>query len=339
LSFWQDDDNDNAEDPENWPDRPSPFKFLVAIMGLVVLAGVFWFAYRWVSQPSSDAPGLIQAEPGPFKVKPENPGGASIPHQDKLIYGRITPGTEQPVERLLPPPEQPTFQPQPAAPAPYAAAQAPQAQQPAGQPSYVIVDPKTGVVQQVYQAAPSGAPEAVYHAPVDGTPQNSTVQVAPQQGYYAYPPLPATVTQGNGGQQQPQPISQPVYVQPPVVQQSPTPSIQAIQTVKEDVVLTEEKTQAKAPEKVVPASGNFYIQMATLPNRESATVEATRLGRKADLSDTTPFVRATAGPDVKFRVLAGPFNSKTDALAKCNKLGMGCRVVELPIASPAGPNP
>ncbi len=335
LSFWQDEDTDTTDDPENWPDRPSPFKFVIAITGLVLLAGILWFAYRWVSQPSSEAPPLIQAEEGPFKVKPENPGGASIPHQDKLIYGRITPGQEQPVERLLPPPEQPVIQQQPAqAPAGY-----PTATAPAGQPqtSYVIIDPKTGVAQQVY-VAPSGvapapvqpqAPEGYIYVPVPAG-QNNQAQVtpgqAPQQGNYAYPPLP-------------QPV-QPHAPAAPVTSTMAVPSeAVALQAQEAAPVSSAPKAEEKATPKAksvekssAPAaagSGSFYLQLATLPNNDSAVTEAKRLGRKGELVDTTPFVRATSGPDVKYRVLAGPFSSKTEALSKCTKLGMSCRVVEL----------
>ncbi|MDE0057509.1 MAG: SPOR domain-containing protein [Defluviicoccus sp.] len=51
---------------------------------------------------------LIRAEPGPFKVKPESPGGRRVRDRDKKIYDRIgaVPAGE-PVERLLPEPEVP----------------------------------------------------------------------------------------------------------------------------------------------------------------------------------------------------------------------------------------
>lgn len=60
---------------------------------------------------------VIHAEEKPFKVRPENPGGMEIPHQDKLIYQRLR-GEERPikVERLLSEPEKPLPPPEPAPP-------------------------------------------------------------------------------------------------------------------------------------------------------------------------------------------------------------------------------
>lgn len=81
----------------------------VGILALVGSAGLLMHAY---SEARSSAAGraelLIRAEPGPFKVKPESPGGRTVPDRDKKIYDRIqaVPAGE-PVERLLPEPEAP----------------------------------------------------------------------------------------------------------------------------------------------------------------------------------------------------------------------------------------
>lgn len=96
-----------TEDEEEWQERQSPINFVLISCIFVVLCVVGWFGYRWASKPISGEPPLITAESTPFKVRPENPGGMVIPHQDKLIYGRIAPDQQQPVEHLLPAPEQP----------------------------------------------------------------------------------------------------------------------------------------------------------------------------------------------------------------------------------------
>ncbi len=110
LSFWQETQtNSGFEDPDSDEASNSPVRLLVAVAGVALIAGLSWFAYKWAKSPSSDAPPLIHAEPGPHKVSPERRGGINIPYQDKLIYDRIGDGaTEEPAERLLPPPEKPS---------------------------------------------------------------------------------------------------------------------------------------------------------------------------------------------------------------------------------------
>jgi hypothetical protein len=76
--------------------------------------------------PPPDNVPLIKADPNPIKVKPEQPGGLVVPDRNMMIYNERPGGP--PVEKLLPPPEQPGAR--PVAPPPAAASQvamAPQA--------------------------------------------------------------------------------------------------------------------------------------------------------------------------------------------------------------------
>ena len=196
LSFWRDEEEDLHDDPENWSDRSSPLKFVIAISGIVVFSAIAWFSYRWISQAGNNAPPLIQAEQGPYKVRPENPGGISIPHQDKLIYGRLSGESDQPVERLLPPPEQPVVM----APQPYPHA--------AGQPYPEQEIPQEGGYnqqQQYEQAAPGyqGQPQA---------PMGYQPYPQGQAPVYQYPP-----------QQAGQPIQHPQNYTEPYPQQAAQP--------------------------------------------------------------------------------------------------------------------
>ena len=74
----------------------------------------------------SKLPPIIQAQEGPTKVRPENPGGMQVPYQDKEVFTRLT-AEKQPdqVERLLPPPEQPIKVPLPKAVSPKIPAEPP----------------------------------------------------------------------------------------------------------------------------------------------------------------------------------------------------------------------
>lgn len=79
-------------------------------VGVVALAGVVWFAYQQgIRSGAEDAAPVISASDDPIKREPKEPGGLNIPDQDKLVFGRLAPGQiQEPVERLLPPPEEPT---------------------------------------------------------------------------------------------------------------------------------------------------------------------------------------------------------------------------------------
>ncbi|MHA1559020.1 MAG: SPOR domain-containing protein [Alphaproteobacteria bacterium] len=100
---------DDFEDSQRTP----ILKFIFLILTLVFFSAIFWIFYKWVhSQESTPIPLIISAKKGPFKIRPENPGGLNIPHQDKLIYDRILPNTVKQKEKLLPSIETPTVLPE-----------------------------------------------------------------------------------------------------------------------------------------------------------------------------------------------------------------------------------
>ena len=78
---------------------------------------------------------LIKAEQGPFKVKPKDPGGATIPHQETTVMSMIGGLVEQPedVEILRPPSAVPEMPPTKAEDKPASAVAEPVAPQSSGQ--------------------------------------------------------------------------------------------------------------------------------------------------------------------------------------------------------------
>ncbi|HJO98062.1 MAG TPA: SPOR domain-containing protein [Rhodospirillales bacterium] len=86
---------------------------LVALVLIPVFLGAAgWAAWHYLGdllivEDAYDVP-LVLADPGPVKVRPENPGGMQVPDQDKLVYDRMR-GDEKPpqVESLLPRSETP----------------------------------------------------------------------------------------------------------------------------------------------------------------------------------------------------------------------------------------
>lgn len=96
------------EDEEGASTRSPLFIILTALV-LTAFGAVIYVAYQQGrSQGDRGAPPVIAAERGPIRVQPENPGGVTVPDQDKLIYERIAGVTPEPTESgLAAPPEMP----------------------------------------------------------------------------------------------------------------------------------------------------------------------------------------------------------------------------------------
>ncbi|HYE01284.1 MAG TPA: SPOR domain-containing protein, partial [Alphaproteobacteria bacterium] len=157
--------DDLVAEPRDQPDDSEPPRSRrrlvtagITVGTALLFGGVSWYAYTgMVGHTAADgALPLIKAEEGPTKMRPEQPGGMEVPHQDKLIYGRIQGGApDAKVEQLLPPPETPMAKPQPLPPpdpAPTEVAQAPAAP----------VDPQ---LPTAAAPAPAEAPAAAPAAP------------------------------------------------------------------------------------------------------------------------------------------------------------------------------
>lgn len=100
------------------PRRRSLTSTIVVLVGLSAFGGIIAYAYNQGMRAGTEtvAP-VLRADPSPTKVRPDQPGGLQIPHQDKLVYERLNPNAAAngaPVERLLPPPEAPVDRPRPA---------------------------------------------------------------------------------------------------------------------------------------------------------------------------------------------------------------------------------
>ena len=59
--------------------------------GILAVAGVggYWFLSGDSREIASSEPRVIAADKGPVKVVPENPGGVTVPNQDKAVYDRV----------------------------------------------------------------------------------------------------------------------------------------------------------------------------------------------------------------------------------------------------------
>ena len=178
---------------------------IYAVLGLFFLvvggaAGAWFTIDRWWPEGEDGETPLIRAKSGPLKVRPDDPGGMSVPNQDKLVYEKMGAGglTPEP-EQLLPGPERPLAPPRrapaaespmPPPPPPAVAATAPIAPAPAAAPRSAIstpipTRPPTASVPSATASAPATPAEVEAVTPPAPAPpppqaQTATVTTAPK---------------------------------------------------------------------------------------------------------------------------------------------------------------
>lgn len=273
-----------------------PLRLLLVLAALGVFASAIWYAYHRGERVGAGQVPLVQAGQAPDKIRPQNPGGIAVPHQDKLVYDRMLPtaGNEQPqVEKLLPEPESPM-------PRPAVTAQAP-----AGQAPPPVSLPAPAQPADVPQAAPAQPVGGQQAAPQPVAPQS----VAPQ----SVAPVPP-----------PRPVPQQPAAQPRVTISQAAAGAPAAQQTATAVPGTP-ATQA------VPAGkGGWYVQVASVPSQAGAAAEWKRLqARYASVLGGLGVTYAhvdIAGKGTYYRVRGGPVDPDK-ARAICSQLkaqNVGC---------------
>ena len=78
-----------ADYAENAP-RKKSWLVPAVIAGVVLLGGGAYYAFSGNgTATSTGGPALVKADPQPVKIAPENPGGKSVPDQDKAVYDKV----------------------------------------------------------------------------------------------------------------------------------------------------------------------------------------------------------------------------------------------------------
>lgn len=298
----------------------------VLALALVVLGAlVILSSSRGPEAPRdlADVP-VIHAEEKPFKVRPENPGGMDIPHQDKLIYQRLR-GEERPikVERLLSEPEKPL---PPPAPPPPEEKPAEAAEPASGDPGAMSAEAiarsivERGLIQQP-GAAPTimGVDEGMVPGEATG---GKAAAAAPIPVPRPRPPQRAAETAA---------LSPPTAAPSAPAPSAPAPSAAAAPAAP----------AAAAPTVAAPAlppatnlGGSFRIQLGAFATPEKVDAEWRRLQaqHRALLGALKPESSRVELPDrsALFRLRAGPLDGEDRARALCQDLvrrGAGCLVV------------
>ncbi|HZH27101.1 MAG TPA: SPOR domain-containing protein [Azospirillaceae bacterium] len=293
------------ESPDDDPLAPAPAprrkplrRILLALAALGVVGGVgAWLSGG--SGVSDDSVLLLQADTTPYKMKPEDPGGYEMPHQDRLVFGRLHPDRQAKpeIERLLPPPEDPLPRPVPPPP-PQAAVQPPA---PAAAPQPEAPAPETTA------PATTPAPAVVVQMPLQSPPPPS-----PQPSAQRPPPPP--LPEGS-----PQPAASPlpqVTAVPGTATPNPAPA------TENPVPAPVQAAAIAPPPPPPPPAGGTRLQLGSVSSEEAAKSEWARLTRRfpGALGDLRLSVsRAQVGERTVYRLVAGPVG-EIRALAICDEL-------------------
>ncbi|MBO6784862.1 MAG: SPOR domain-containing protein [Alphaproteobacteria bacterium] len=292
------DDQPFEEPPAGMSGRAKLFAGVAIAAGVVAIAAVGWFAFQEGQRSGAEsAAPVVRAPDEPFKRKPENPGGLDVPHQDKLVFNRLAPGqVQEPVERLLPPPEEPAERPQPPEPAVTADAPAPESAPEASTES---------VVAPAQPEPPAAAPVT----PVEAAPPPPPPPPPVDQAASTPPPSPPAVSEP----EEMQTSAPPAAPEPPIPEPEPEPE------------------RAAAPQ---PApGGKWKVQMAAVSSRAAADTEWKRLQQKHNdllgaLSLNVQTVTLQKG--TFHRIQAGPLADRAAASGLCGQLksrNQACLVV------------
>lgn len=319
----------------------------IAVVGaaVVVFGGVIFWAYNQGMRAGTEsvAP-ILRADPAPTKIRPEQPGGMEVPHQDKLVYDRLNPANGAApgeVERLLPPPETPMERPRAAAEPP-ADEIMPMAEEGEGQVSSLPVE------EQGYQPTQTpGLPS--YAPPLPQQQQPRTVTPAPQpaqqQATVPTQPAPAPTHQPSVQTQVPPATTRPL-TSPPATTVQPRPTVPPPATVAQAPVAAQPRpvpqttlapppvVQSKPAATAPVASGGaaVRVQVAAVDSEAKAAAEWQRLQRKfagelGGLSMRT--VRVELPKGIFYRIQGGPIDEARakQICAAMTAQGAGCSIV------------
>ncbi len=317
--FLQDDDPPWDDAPQE-PEGGGWWKWAVAVASLALFGGVVWYAYSTGATGPIGPIRTVEAEPGPYKIKPQNPGGEIIPDQDKLVFneavGRTTetddmlgdePEAPQakpesvPVRKFVPPPPPPKPEPPPKPPEavpPRAAETAPAASAPHAAPA----EPAQHTATPAAVPAPATPPQAASKPPAPPTFAPVPVQVKTAENSAPKADAPAATPQHPS-------------ITPPAGEPKPAAE------------------QKAAPEQKAASGKTPMVQLGAYASEAGALESWGQVQRKqgAIVAGLSPrVIRFEApGKGELYRLLIGPFADRPSAVNVCNQLkaqGRDCLV-------------
>lgn len=275
-----------ARSPVEQPQRRGGLLIAAVVGGVALLGGVGAWALSYGGGDGTEAPALVKADDSPIKVKPENPGGTTVPNQDNKVYDAVkgtATATETPTqEKLVTTSEEPVDM---AAAAENGALPGVNADEDIPQTAEAIV-PKADdrIAAAVGEEAPAEdgavvAPRRVKTMIVraDGTlvpredpaPAGDQVAAVSDDNTGAVPAAGNTATAG---------AQQPVETAAPTAG-SEAPEASALPPAKKAETATETVAAAE-PAPTAVATGAWSVQIASQPSAESAKASYEDLARR-----------------------------------------------------------
>ncbi len=280
--------------------RPRRVKRYVVLIVLLAFVGIVFYAFSQGQQTGiSGVTPVISADAEPFKVRPDQPGGMEIPHQDKLVYEQIQGNESNAPEKLVPSAEKPM---EPAT-------------KTAGDADMEII----AIDRAGSNTNTAGNPESLNLAP---TKEVNVAEVPKPEIQPA-------------AQKQPEPKSEPEpvkEVKKPEPKAEPVKKAEAPKPEAKKTVAA--KIEKPASSNTPTASGAHKIQLASLPDKTQAEKAAALFKSKYPtvLSNRRVNIRSAdiPGKGTYYRVQAEGFSDKASASAACSSLkaqGQGCLYV------------
>ena len=269
-----------------------PLLIVIGLLVFAMFAGVVWLAYtQGVARGRSDAPRVIEAETGPVKTAPANPGGTQTPYTGLKIYQSPAPADDASDSDSVPP-------------APTPAGKAAQNAAPAISPSLApIIRPSTPPVETAPKVAATPTP-----APT------KLVQTAPAKPAPVAAPIDTPALTENR-----------VATKPPAslsaAAPAPKPHITKIPATDAPTPPPAETTETKPA--AATSGGGYLLQIGAYKSEDEATAAWHAYQAKHPVvggyeSDIKKVDLGDKGTWYRLRV--GSFGDKTSANALCDKL-------------------
>ena len=314
--------------------------FFIVLIALSFMIGVVWKLYVGGGSSNPQNVPIIRGDVEPYKVEPEEAGGMEVPYKDSTIFSSLNsdPDADKGIENLLADDEDETPVPRSqlfaglntqANPDLHAEAQETPLDQPLTEDQERIVNQVKEAERVVTSLVEDGA-DAIndaengienFTAEIPKKVEPTVIEVTESEGVQKIEVKPASEIKSDEAvvKEIPTPV---VEVKPePKVEPKPVTKVEPKpEPVKQAVKPVEKKVEPKAaPKPKVVASGDYYVQVASVQDKSRAAAEWSKINKKFGSALAGYKYRvetANLAKGTYHRIQAGPV-SKSQANATC----------------------